>query len=398
MSEYNDRPGSVTPMRIVQVCPYAWDSPGGVQTHVQSLSAELTRRGHDLLILAPGRAAATTGLAVSVVGRPVLVPYNGSMAPICPSLRSALRIRAALSAFQPDLVHVHDPFVPSTSMFASWQTRVPIVATFHAYADRSRFFRLGAPFFRLIWNRINLPIAVSAAAVAYVQTHLGVSPLIVPNGVDTRQFACPPRVSNGAHRTVLFVSRLDRRKGFPVVVAAFALLAERMPGLRLVVAGDGIDRAIVDRLAPALRRRITMLGVVPNAELRRHYASADLFVAPALGGESFGIILLEAMAAALPIVASDIPGYREIVRHEGEGLLVPAGAVVPLADAIARVLTEPALAARLGAAGCQRAEHFTWEVIAECVETLYDAASASGRYRLAHLVGSVVHRSVPVRD
>ncbi|MBI4259209.1 MAG: glycosyltransferase family 4 protein, partial [Actinobacteria bacterium] len=296
-------------MRVALACPYDWDAQGGVQVHVRQLAAHLRARGHQVLTLAPGgRLGVRAGEPdVRIVARPLRVPYQGTVAPIAPSPLSLARVRTALRAFRPDVVHVHEPLVPSTSMAAALVARSPVVATFHAHAERSGLFDRAAPLLRPVWRRLDLRLAVSEAAASFVGDRMGDRPRVVPNGVDVRPFATAtpaPGVPEG--RPILWVGRLDRQKGFPVAVGAFADVAAGVPDAVLLVAGDGADRGAVDRLPADVRARVVMLGSVPHDRLPGYHAAAELFVAPALGQESFGIVLVEAMAAGLPVIASDI--------------------------------------------------------------------------------------------
>lgn len=361
-------------MRILQVCPYSWDSPGGVQIQVEWLARHLARRGHDVLVAAPGREHPREPF-VRLVGAPLRVPYNGSIAPICPSPRARAQLGRILTEFRPDVVHVHEPFVPSLSLFATLRSRVPVVATFHANGDPAALFTLAAPLIRLfVWRKIDVPTAVSDAAAAFVGRRMGATPQVLPNGLDFEMFRDVRRAPLPQGRTLLFASRLEPRKGFPVMVRAFATLADRFPDLQLVVIGDGRDRDAIEMLSLRHRRRVTMLGTLPrHDDLAPYLAAADVFGGPATGGESFGIVLLEAMAAGLPVVATDIPGYREVVRHDVEGLLVAPHDPQSLALAMERVLTEPALAARLAAAGRVRARQFAWDSLVERFEAIYAA-------------------------
>jgi phosphatidylinositol alpha-mannosyltransferase len=364
-------------VRIALACPYAWDAPGGVQVHVGRLAAHLRLRGHRTLILAPAGGPAE---GVTVIGRPVRIPYNRSVAPICPDPRSVPRIRRALAAFGPDVVHVHEPFAPSTGLFAALTSPVPVVATFHAYAERSRALAAAAPLFRPVWRRLAVRIAVSEAAAEFVRRNFRGDVRIIPNGVDIERFrrATQSAAELPKGRNLLFVNRLEPRKGFAVAVSAFDMLAREFADLRLIVAGDGPERAAVDVLPAERRGRVTMLGNVPNDSLPPYHAAAEAFLGPAVGGESFGIVLIEAMAAGLAIAASDIPGYREVVRPGVDGLLVRPNDPSALADAVRSLLTQPELAERLRAAGLERAERFDWAVVTEEIEQAYRDAVATG--------------------
>lgn len=366
-------------MRIALVCPYAWDDPGGVQVHVRELAPRLAERGHHVVVLAPVRDRAVEPW-VAAVGRPLDIPYNASNAPIDPRPWSRRRARAVLDRFAPDVVHAHEPLTPSTSMWATLEAPCPVVATFHSGAARSHLFDAAAPVLRRVARRLNVRIAVSEAAAAFVRERIGGAYDIVPNGVDVARFATATPADLGDGTKLLFVGRLDERKGFPTAVAAFARLASTRPDLRLVVVGDGPDRAAADALDPGIRERLTFLGSVANRDLPPIHAACDLYLGTSVGGESFGIVLVEALAAGLPVVASDIPGYDEVVRDGIDGLLVPPRDPAALAAAAARVLDDAELSASLAAAGRDRATAFDWGVVTGRIEALY-ARAAEARPR-----------------
>jgi len=362
-------------VRVALACPYWWEATGGVQTHVRQLAAHLRDRGHQTLVLAPGREPATDP-GVRIVGRSVKVRFNRSVAQICPDPRSWARVRRELRAFRPDVVHVHEPISPSTSMFAALSAPGPVVATFHAGSERKLAVRVASPFLRLVWSRLDVMIGVSEAAAEFGTGPFRRRARIVPNGVDVDMFHDPAPAELPPGRRLLFVNRLDPRKGFSVAVEAFAELARELPDLWLVVAGDGPERGAVARLSPELRERALMLGAVPHDDLPPYHAAADLFLGPARGGESFGIVLVEAMAAGLPIVASDIEGWREVVTDGVDGILVPPSDPGALAAAVRRVLDDPALARRLGEAGRARSERYRWETVTGEIEAAYRDAIA----------------------
>ena len=365
-------------MRVLLSCPYAWDAPGGVQVHVRELASRLAARGHETIVLAPAGERVTDDL-VRVVGRPVRIPYGGKVAPICFSRASWRRIRRTLEVFEPDVVHAHEPFSPSTSMMSVLATDAPVVATFHAYHDRSRLLEAAAPLLRSVARRIDAAVAVSRAAGRFVAPVFPGGAEIVPNGVDVERFGRPgpPAAGLPDGRILFWVGRLDPQKGFPIMVRAFGRLATEFPDLSLVVAGDGRDRHATDMLTEDARARVLMLGSVPNVELPAYLAAADVFASPATGHESFGIVLVEALAAGVPVVATDIPGYREVIRDGVDGLLVPPSDAAALASAIRRVLVEPDLASALAKAGGARAREFSWDVVVPRIEAIY--ARVAGR-------------------
>jgi phosphatidyl-myo-inositol alpha-mannosyltransferase len=367
-------------VRILLVCPYDWEAPGGVQVHVRQLAAELRTRGHRTKILAPG-SRPSEDAGVRIVGRPVRVPYRGTVAPISFSPGAWRRIRSAMRSFDPDLIHAHEPLTPSTSMLAVLAAEAPVVATFHASLDRSRLMELAGPVLRQVSGRIDAAVAVSDAAASFVRRVVRVPLEIVPNGVDVRAFSDPGRPVEGlpAGPKILWVNRLDPQKGFEIMLRAFEQIASEVGEVHLLVAGDGRDRVLLRSLPGDLRSRILRLGTVAHEALPRYHAAADVFVSPATGQESFGIVLVEAMAAGVPVVASDIEGYREVVRDGVDGLLVPPNDPNALAAAVRRVLSEPELAAALKAAGRSRAQAFSWQAVAPRLEAVYDRVLSATR-------------------
>lgn len=382
-------------MRIIQICPYSWDAHGGVQAHVRHLSDELLQRGHQVRVLAPGIEQPAQPY-VQLVGRPTRIRFNGSVAPLCIDPFAAAAVRGAFDDFRPDVVHVHEPFAPSTSLLGVLCADAPVVATFHAYHEpftvHGGIYTGWSQLLRPVWSRIDYRIAVSAAAQRTMSARMRGSPsAIVPNGASIAHFAGAEAAVLPPGRRMLFVGRLEPRKGFRVAVDAFAELGHCYPDLRLVVVGDGPQRTQVRRLPRGLRARVDMIGRVSHAALPTYHAASDFFVAPATGRESFGIVLVEAMAAGLPVIASDLPGYGEVVRHEREGLLVTPGDPAALADASARLLDDSALANRLSHAGGLRARTFAWPRVAAKVERVYGKVMAArlraSRPRLVRGVG-----------
>jgi phosphatidylinositol alpha-mannosyltransferase len=341
-----------------------------VQVHVRELAGQLRVRGHDVEVLAPAsRALQEPGLRV--IGVPLEIPYNGSTAPIDPRPWHIREVGRALGAFGPDVVHVHEPLAPSTSMWATLAARAPVVATFHSGAGRSRLFDVAAPALRLVARRVDARIAVSERAAAFVRRQIPGPFTIVPNGIDVAAFAAAPSAELGPGPKLLFVGRLHPRKGFRYAVQAFGRLAPARADLRLIVVGSGAEADAVGTLPGDVRRRVELLGAVGNRELPTIHRACDVFVAPSTGGESFGVILLEAMAAGLPLVTTRIPGYVDVVEDGVTGLLVPPADAPALAEACARLLDDAALAGRLGAAAAERARRYDWTVVTGEIEAVY---------------------------
>jgi phosphatidylinositol alpha-mannosyltransferase len=365
-------------MRVGLVCPYEWTVPGGVGNHVRALAGELRRLGHDVDVLAPAERPVPEPGFVGLGGS-LPVPYNGSVARIAFGPRTHARVRRALAAGGYELLHVHEPLSPSVGLLAARQSRRPVVGTFHANLDRSLALRAAGPLLRRTYQRLAGRIAVSASARDTWQRHFGGAMTVVPNGVAPEFFARPeplPGWRDGGP-TVLFVGRLEPRKGLPYLVRAFLRLKPAFPRLRLLVVGRDDRRQQQRAMAlvpPRLRPDLVFVGAVPQADLPSYYASADVFCAPSLGGESFGIVLAEAMAVGLPVVCSDIGGYRDLVRDDREGLLVPPRDPGALATALGALLDNPARRAAMGEAARTAAARYAWEVVAAEVAEVYRAA------------------------
>ena len=367
-------------MKVAIVCPYDWTVPGGVGNHIRGLAPELRRLGCQVDVLAPAsrpvREPGFVGLGGSIP-----VPYNGSVARIAFGPRTRARVRRALAAGRYDLVHVHEPLSPSAGMLAARAARVPVVGTFHANLDRSLAVSLGKPLLRRTFDRLDARIAVSPSARDTWQRWFGGPMVVVPNGVGAEFFAKPeplPGYRDG-DPTVLFVGRMEPRKGLVYLVRAFLRLKPSFPRLRLLVVGRGDGKQqekLMAMIPPRLRTDVSFVGAVPQEDLPSYFASADVFCAPSLGGESFGIVLVEAMAIGLPVVCSNIGGYRDLVRDDHEGLLVPPRDPEALAAAIGALLDNPARRAALGEVARESAHRYAWDVVAGQVAEVYRGATA----------------------
>jgi phosphatidylinositol alpha-mannosyltransferase len=365
-------------MRIALVCPYDWTRPGGVQAHVAQLATQL-RESHEVAVFAPHRrSVAGDGMTVVNVGRPVPLPYNRSVAPVALAPTAGLRAVRKINRFAPDVIHVHEPLSPMVSSMVTALSRRPLIGTFHSWSSSDRMYRMISPVGRRIVGRLAIRVAVSPAAQVYAAEGLGI-PIggfrVVPNGVEVAKFAnaAPLEDLRDPDRPlVLFVGRLEPRKGLDVLVRAFLRVRAAMPRARLCVVGDGAQRTRAQQMIPSsIRHDALFLGHVDEAEKARYFASADLFVAPNVGGESFGIVLLEAMAAGAPIVASDIPGFRTVMRDGQQGRFVPPGDAAALADAIQTLLSNGKLRQAMSAEGRRRAAEYDWPEVADRLEKLY---------------------------
>ena len=346
-------------MRVGLVCPYSWSVPGGVQAHVAGLAAALRELGIEVDVLAPADGAVD---GVLPLGRSVPIPSNGSVQRVALSPAAVARTARLVRGRGYDVVHVHEPFLPAACLTAVVAARAPVVATAHMYRRALLWYAVFAPVVRLVVRRVDALLAVSPAAAEYVRRGTGRDAEVIPNGID---HATLSSLDTGGRRggRILFVGRDEPRKGLDVLLEAFG----RLPGEpQLVLVGP----------ARAQGKRVHALGRLSDDELRHELARADVLAAPSLGGESFGIVLLEAMAAGLPAVASAIPGYREVLPAEA-GRLVPPGDAQALTRALGELLADDALRGRLADAGCHASAAYAWPRIAARVLDVYERVLGS---------------------
>ena len=358
-------------MRVALVCPYAWDRDGGVQSHVRSLAEVLRRREHDVTVLAPYRSRPPDQAGARRVAKAFGVPANGSVAPIAFGPLAAASVRRALASIEPEVIHLHEPLIPSLSLLALWNANAPLVGTFHAAAEESFGYRISAPVLQRAARRLRVRTAVSDAARELIQRYIPGDYALTPNGVETARFAqAQPYFDDDAKR-VLFLSRIERRKGLEVLIQAMTRLRDL--DAELVVAGSGPEERAARHLAERLQVKARFMGRVADEDVPRLYRSADVYCAPGLGGESFGIVLVEAMAAGAPVVCSDLPGFRAVAG--GAGTLVPPGEAGPLADALREALSDERRRTQMKKMSTLMAGAFDWERLVQGVEGIYERAA-----------------------
>ena len=358
-------------MKVGLVCPYSLGTPGGVQNHVRDLAEELLARGHQVSVLAPTDETSAPSYVVPA-GRAVGVPYNGSVARVAFGPRTAARVRTWLHDGGFDVVHVHEPTTPSVSLLALWAGDGPFVATFHTWQVRSRAMSAAAGLLRPALEKIDARIAVSENARSMMVQHLGGEAVVIPNGLYAdRLGAGTPRPE--WEGVVSFLGRLDEpRKGLGVLLAAVPRLLEARPGLRVLVAGTG-DAAEARRALPAsYRHAVEFLGAIDDAAKADLLAGSDLFVAPHLGGESFGIVLVEAMAAGAPVLASDLAAFRLVLDDGRLGRLFPPGEVDALVAATLELLGDPQARKELSEAGRNAVRRYDWSRVTPEILAVYD--------------------------
>jgi phosphatidylinositol alpha-mannosyltransferase len=362
-------------MRIGIACPYSWDVPGGVQSHIRDLAEALIELGHEVSVIAPADEDRPLPYYVVPTGKAVPVPYNGSVARVSFGPLSVNRVRRWLRDGDFDVLHVHEPTVPSLPLLACWVAAGPIVATVHTAMPKSRILLATQPVLRTALEKIDGRIAVSEAARSTFVEHLGGDAVLIPNGVATHRYrhARPLDGWPGDGGAIGFLGRMEEsRKGLAVLLHAFELLAEDRPHLRLLIAGPGDADEQRHKLPAALRDRAVFLGEVSEEDKVRVLHSVDVFCSPNTGGESFGIVTAEAMAAGVPIVASDIPAFRQVLRNGRAGELFAVGDPADLARATARLLDDPARRAGLSVAALDAVADYDWGVVARDVLSVYE--------------------------
>lgn len=366
-------------MKVGIVCPYSLSWPGGVQGHVLSLSSHLQDLGCETRVVAPCDATPPAPEVISIGGsRPF--DANGSIARLALGPGPFVRVGRTLAAEKFDLIHIHEPFQASASIFALIQAgRTPVVATFHAAAEELDHYKRFRAILMPLWRKIDLRAAVSPAAAELARKYFGGEYRILPNGVELERFAeCEPSQREPSDFVVLFVGRLEPRKGCEVLLRSWAAIESSVSNARLWIVGTGPQESELREFASNARlRKVEFLGSVGTSELRRRFKGADVFCSPAVGGESFGIVLLEAMAAGTPVIASDLPGYSSVVAG-GAGILFPPGDADSLTRAVVSLSGDHESSAALAANGKKRAAEFDWVRLANNVLAVYEETLTMG--------------------
>lgn len=389
-------------MKIGIVTPTYHPYPGGVPEHVYHTCLELGRLGHDVRVITTrfGPGVAPNEEQVLRIGRSVPVPANGSICPVAVDVRMRGKVRRMLRAERFDVLHLHEPLMPSLCLAVLAEAKTPTVGTFHANNDGALGYRLFRPLLEGYFARLDARIAVSEAARRTISGHFGGEYTIIPNGVDIGRFAKPQTDGDAAPAAVperdasraaasgdvpfniLFVGRLEPRKGAKYLLRAMPLILEEVPAARLTVVGSGpMSGYYRSHLPEAVADHVVFAGRVSGEELARQYAAADVFCSPATGGESFGIVLIEAMAAGAAVVASDIGGYRDVVRDGATGLLVRRADPDSIAEAVIRLARDDGLRRRLIAAAGSEVHQYSWDRVTRRILDVYESVVAGGAPR-----------------
>ena len=365
-------------MKVAMVSPYDYDSPGGVTSHVSQLSKGLLKLGHAVHVLAPHSMPVEPKYEDPLLiplGRPVPIPTGGSVARLSLSWWLSKKISMILDRECYDVIHVHEPLAPILPLVVLEHSKSVNIGTFHAYDDKSHVHSLGRLLVRRWQKKLHGSIAVSEAALSQVDSNFTMDYQIIPNGVDIDHFAVkyPPICELKDGKTnILFVGRLEKRKGLKYLIEAFLKLKRECPNIRLVVVGPGdLDKESQYIMGASNSEDILIAGRVSYEDLPRYYSSADIFCSPATGSESFGIVLLEAMASSKPVVASNILGYRSIIRDREQGLLFDNKDCDALVTALKFIITNPDLGEKMGISGRETVERYRWSSISKQVEEYY---------------------------
>jgi len=359
-------------MKIALVSPYDYACPGGVNTHISGLACQFAKMGHQVRILAPcsNRKALTRDQDIIPVGKTIPFPSNGSIARVTLSGWLMPKVKKVLEEERFDIIHLHEPFCPMLPWIVLRLSNSINVGTFHAYYERSRGYWVGRPFLNQFLDRLDGKIAVSEPALRCITRYFPGHYRLIPHGIDLENFAAetsPMEQFCDGKLNILFVSRLEKRKGLGYLLQAYEQVKREYPYLRLIVVGPdgGLRRSYEKRIKERKLPDVVLAGYVSSADLPRYYHTADIFCAPAVGKESFGIILLEAMATGKPIIASNIGGYARVVTHGVEGLLVPPKDEQALAQALFRLVDDQGLRQQMGAKGRIKTEEHSWQSIAQ---------------------------------
>jgi phosphatidylinositol alpha-mannosyltransferase len=380
-------------VRIGIVCPYAWDVPGGVQAHIRDQAETLIEMGHAVSVITPVEDPAQLPSYAVDGGRPRAVPYNGSVARLTFGVKATARVRRWIREGEFDVLHVHEPLAPSLGVLACWAARGPIVATVHSSIERSRVLVTGYYLAQTALEKISALVAVSEYARRTIVDHLGADAVLIPNGVRVANYAQATPLRDWPGPAIGFLGRMDEpRKGLPVLLEAFERVrAQRVDAVLVLIGPGDMDEALAD-VPTSLRESIVCLGRLDEDDKARALASLDVYVAPNTGGESFGIVLLEAMAAGAPVVATDLDAFARVLDGGRCGVLFPVGDADSLGRAVVDLLDDPEERRALVEAGRRRAKAYDWLTVAGDLLDVYESVTAGQNGVREDLRGQIVGR------
>ncbi len=372
-------------LKIGIVCPYSWDTPGGVQNHIRDLAEFLIASGHNVSVLAPAIDESNLPEYVVNAGKPISIPYNGAVARVLFGPVAFARVRQWISQGDFDLLHLHEPAIPSISLLACWAADGPMVGTFHAAAKRQKIIFAIGPILEPAIEKLSARIAVSEAARLTLTDHLDTDAVIIPNGIYANRYTEGKRIEIWSGNTIGFIGRFEEpRKGLSVLVDALPVISRFAPDVKILVAGPGDPAKVMENIDPQLRQRFEFLGKITEDEKADFMSSVAVYVAPNTGGESFGIILAEALAGGACVVASDIPAFDDLLGHGEFGALFESESATELAKVVIDLLRDDEKRKELSSRGKERAKLFDWTVVAEQIYSVYEMSIVgSQKVRLA---------------
>ena len=366
-------------LRIGIVCPYGWDTPGGVQAHIGDLAEFLISQGHVVSVLAPAIDENSLPAYVVSAGKPIAIPYNGAVARVLFGPIAFSRVRQWIVQGNFDLLHLHEPAIPSLSLLACWAADGPMVGTFHASSKRQRAIFAVGPILEPVIEKLAVRIAVSETARHTLTEHLETDAIVIPNGIFVEKFRAGVQRPEWAGNTLGFMGRFEEpRKGLGVLLDALAIVARFIPDVRVLVAGPGQSEDVMKKVDSQIRSRVTFLGRLDEKEKADFLSSVSLYVAPNTGGESFGIILAEAMAAGASIVASDIPAFASLLGDGKYGVLFTSEDSADLAKTLIDLLRDAKKRGAIGALGKEHSVVFDWDNVAQQIFSVYEMAMVGG--------------------
>ena len=372
-------------LKIGIVCPYSWDTPGGVQNHIRDLAEFLIASGHNVSVLAPAIDESKLPDYVVNAGKPISIPYNGAVARVLFGPVAFARVRQWIAQGDFDLLHLHEPAIPSISLLACWAADGPMVGTFHAAAKRQKIIFAIGPILEPAIEKLSARIAVSEAARLTLTDHLDTDAVIIPNGIYANRYTEGKSIEKWSGNTIGFIGRFEEpRKGLSVLVDALPVISRFAPDVKILVAGPGDPAEVIKSIDPQLRQRFEFLGKITEDEKADFMSSVAVYVAPNTGGESFGIILAEALAGGACIVASDIPAFDDLLGHGEFGALFESESATELAKVVIDLLRDEKKRKGLSSRGKERAKTFDWTVVAEQIYSVYEMSIVgSQKVRLA---------------
>lgn len=366
-------------LRIGIVCPYGWDTPGGVQAHIGDLAEYLISRGHVVSVLAPAIDEDSLPSYVVSAGKPIAIPYNGAVARVLFGPIAFSRVRQWIAQGNFDLLHLHEPAIPSLSLLACWAAEGPMVGTFHAASKRQRAIFAVGPILEPVIEKLAVRIAVSEAARHTLTQHLETDAIVIPNGIFAEKFRGGVKRPEWTGNTLGFMGRFEEpRKGLSVLLDALPIVTRFVSDVRLLVAGPGDSADLMKKVDPQLRSRITFLGRLNEKDKADFLSSVSLYIAPNTGGESFGIILAEAMAAGAPIVASDIVAFASLLGEGRYGTLFKSEDPTDLARTLIDLLRDTQKREEIATVGQEHSEVFDWDNVAQQIFSVYEMAMVGG--------------------